>query len=318
MSVSSGKSRAGFTLIELLVVIAILSALIALLLPAVQQAREAARRTQCRNNLKQMGLALQNYHDTHRVLPMGYCAGMPYVDGATDTSPGWSWASYILPQLDQGPLYNQFNWKQSALGAVAIQQSVPVYLCPTDITPGTPYHVPNKNGSTVVPAAATSYVAVCGSDAVSPEDKSGDGLLFRNSGVRLSDIIDGTSQTIAIGERSFGISRGVWAAAVTTGTITPGSQNYASASSDKGPAATLVLVHSHLNNTREDDNDPGLEHYSSLHRGGSQVLFVDGSVRFIRDVPTDSKTGGYSVESKILQALGTRAGGEVVPGDWVN
>lgn len=318
MPSSSLKSRAGFTLIELLVVIAILSALIALLLPAVQQAREAARRTQCRNNLKQMGIALHNYHDTHNVLPIGYCSGMPYVDGATDTAPGWSWASYILPQLDQGPLYNQFNWTGSPQGVVAIQRNVPVYLCPTDITSNLPFNVPNKGGATVVQAAATSYAAVCGSDAVSPEDKSGDGLFFRNSGVRLRDVTDGTSQTIAIGERSFGISRGVWAAAVTTGTITPGPQNPSRNSTDKGPAATLVLVHSHLNNTREDDGDPGLEHYSSLHTGGSQVLFIDGSVRFIRTVPTDSKTGGYSAESKILQALGTRAGGETIPGDWVN
>jgi prepilin-type N-terminal cleavage/methylation domain-containing protein/prepilin-type processing-associated H-X9-DG protein len=312
------KRRAGFTLIELIVVIAILSLLIALLLPAVQQAREAARRAQCRNNLKQMGLAIQNYHDMHNVLPIGYCAGMAYVDGATDTAPGWSWATYILPQLDQGPLYNQFNWNQSPVGVGGIQKNVPVYLCPTDITSGAPYDVPNKGGTTVTKAAAISYAAVCGSDAVSPEDKSGDGLFFRNSSVRLAHITDGISQTIAIGERSFGISRGVWAAAVTTGTITPGPQNPRANSPEKGPAATLVLVHSHLNNTREDDDDPGLEHYSSLHTGGSHVLFADGSVHFIRDVPTDSKSGGYSAESKILQALGTRSGGETVPGDWVN
>lgn len=311
------RQRRGMTLIELLVVIAILSMLVALLLPAVQQAREAARRTQCRNNLKQIGLALHNYHDTHRALPLGYCAGMAYVDGAVDTAPGWSWATYILPQLDQGPLYNQFNWTVTPLAVAAIQKNVQVYLCPTDVVSGGTYAVPDKGGATVAQAAGFSYAGVCGSDAVSPEDKTGDGLLFRNSSVRMADITDGTSQTIAIGERSFCISHGIWAAAVNAGTITPGPQNPRAGSNEHGPAATLVLVHSHLNNTREDD-DAGLEHYSSLHTGGSHVLFADGSVHFIRDVPTDSKSGGYSSESKILQALGTRSGSEVVPGDWVN
>ncbi len=95
------KVRRGFTLIELLVVIAIIAVLIALLLPAVQAAREAARRSQCVNNMKQMGLALHNYHDAMSVFPPGYIAAGPYSDGETDVSPGWSWASMILPQLDQ-------------------------------------------------------------------------------------------------------------------------------------------------------------------------------------------------------------------------
>ena len=101
--------RAGFTLIELLVVIAIIAVLIALLLPAVQSAREAARRAQCTNNLKQMGLALQNYHDAVLAFPSGYIAAIRFIDGETDTAPGWSWASMILPQLDQGPLYSAIN-----------------------------------------------------------------------------------------------------------------------------------------------------------------------------------------------------------------
>jgi prepilin-type processing-associated H-X9-DG protein len=306
------------TLIELLVVIAILSLLIALLLPAVQQAREAARRTQCRNNLKQIGLALHNYHDTHRTFPPGYCAGLPYVDGAADTAPGWSWATYILPQLDHSVLYNQFNWSSAPAAMSAIQKNLPVYLCPTDVTQNGPFNVPDENNATILQAAASSYAGVCGSDSVSPESKTGDGALFRNSSVRLAHITDGASQTIIVGERAFSIARGVWSAAVNNGTITPGPLNYANPSSEHGPAATLVLVHSHLNNTKEDDKDPGLEHYSSLHHGGSQVLFADGSVHFIRDVPTDHKANTFANQSKILEALGTRSGNEVIPGDWVN
>src|SRR5881227_3378700 len=106
--------RHGFTLIELLVVIAIIAVLIALLLPAVQAAREAARRSQCVNNLKQMGLALHNYHDTVGVFPPGYVSSQapgskPILDG-NDTGPGWAWGSMILPQLEQDPLFHAINF----------------------------------------------------------------------------------------------------------------------------------------------------------------------------------------------------------------
>src|SRR5579872_1827700 len=97
--------RRGFTLIELLVVIAIIAVLVALLLPAVQQAREAARRTQCKNSLKQIGIALQNYHDSARTLPPGYIS---LIDtSGNDLGPGWGWAAMLLPQMDQSPLYDQ-------------------------------------------------------------------------------------------------------------------------------------------------------------------------------------------------------------------
>src|SRR5579863_5328101 len=102
--------KKGFTLIELLVVIAIIAILVSLLLPAVQQAREAARRVGCRNNLKQIGLALHNYHETHSAFPPGYIAAVPYSDGATDTTPGWGWAAFILPQIDQANLRSLANF----------------------------------------------------------------------------------------------------------------------------------------------------------------------------------------------------------------
>src|SRR5690242_14648344 len=103
----------GFTLIELLVVIAIIGALLGLLLPAVQKVRETAARLQCQNNLKQIGLALHNYHDSQQALPPGYLAFSSYSDGATDTAPGWGWAAFILPYLEQEPLYRQINFRQS-------------------------------------------------------------------------------------------------------------------------------------------------------------------------------------------------------------
>lgn len=126
--------KRGFTLIELLVVIAIIAILIALLLPAVQQAREAARRSTCKNNLKQIGIALHNYHDTHSVLPPGV---LMFDDGSGDPDPdlgNWGWNTFLLPYIDQAPLYNQLtpngaNFPTSAAGSL-IQTVVPILVCP--------------------------------------------------------------------------------------------------------------------------------------------------------------------------------------------
>ena len=114
------RRRNGFTLIELLVVLAIVSVLVGLLLPAVQRVREAAARSQCGNNLRQIGLACQHYHDSFQVLPPGYRASAPYVDGATDTSPGWGWAAFLLPHLEQDNLYRQLYFRAPVSGALVL------------------------------------------------------------------------------------------------------------------------------------------------------------------------------------------------------
>ena len=309
------RSR-GFTLIELLVVIAIIAILVALLLPAVQQARESARKTQCKNNLKQIGLALHNYHDSFEALPMGYCAAAPYIDGTTDTTNGWGWSTLILPYLDQGPLYNQFNFGAPIQNFTGIQTQLPAYLCPSDLSPSGPISIQNAVGTKLTTAAVSSYAAMCGGDESDTAAPTGLGLFYRNSGVRFADITDGTTHTIMVTERATCKSRGIWAGAINNGIVTAGPNNLASQTATE-PAACLVLVHAHLINLTVDV-DGGLDDASGLHAGGAFMLFADGSVHFFRDIPTDLPDGEYTSDSLIYQAFATRANGEKTPDDWAN
>jgi prepilin-type N-terminal cleavage/methylation domain-containing protein/prepilin-type processing-associated H-X9-DG protein len=321
--------RRGFTLIELLVVIAIIAVLIALLLPAVQAAREAARRAQCVNNLKQMGLALHNYHDALSVFPPGYIAAGPYVDGETDVSPGWSWASMILPQLDQSPLYSSINlWLPVAAPAntTAIVTNLSVFRCPSDQIQGSTFAVTDGFGNTAATVASTSYADSTGSDAADVatglnNDGLGNGLFFRNSNVTIAAITDGTSQTVMLLERAWGDAEGTWTGAISGGYIMRGPFNPCPIASSLATylAPCLVQAHCHMINTNAD-SDSGLDDCSSFHPGGANILFGDGSVHFLRSVPNDLGTypngaTRYTPTSLILQALGTRAGGEVVSAD---
>jgi prepilin-type N-terminal cleavage/methylation domain-containing protein/prepilin-type processing-associated H-X9-DG protein len=306
--------RGAFTLIELLVVIAIIGVLVGLLVPAVQQVRESASRTQCQNNLHQIGLALHNYHDAKRSFPPGYRASAPYSDGATDTTPGWGWAAFILPFVEQDNLYRQLDFNQPVQNSAAVQTVVKVYLCPSDLTPPAAFGVPDAFGNTVCLAAPSSYAACVGGDESGTTDPTGLGVFYRNSQTRLTDITDGTSSTILIGERAWTNAQGIWAGAISGGVCKRGQDNRCPGTGAGWyPAATLVQAHSHLNNTTTD-TDGGLDDFSSRHAGGSNFIFADGSVRFVRSVPSDLPGGGYTPDSLVFQALGTRANGEVVQG----
>jgi len=307
-------SRTGFTLIELLVVIAIIAILIGLLLPAVQKVRAAAARVQCQNNLKQIGVACHNYHDANQYFPPGYRAALPYADGSTDTAPGWGWGAYLLPYLEQDNLYRRLNFSQPVPNSPAIQTVVKVYLCPSDLPPPSAFAVPDAFGNAVARAAPSSYAACVGGDESETDGPSGLGIFYRNSRTRMTDVSDGTSSTIMVGERAWSNANGIWAGAIPGGVIKRGSLNPCpGGGAGSYPASVLVQAHSHLNNATSD-TDGGLDDFSSRHFGGANFVFADGHVSFVRSVPADNPDGSFTADSIALQALGTRANGEVVQG----
>jgi prepilin-type N-terminal cleavage/methylation domain-containing protein len=194
----------GFTLVELLVVIAIIGILIALLLPAVQAAREAARRSQCTNNLKQIGLALHNYHDTFKSLPSGCVSKV--VNGTTSNT-AWGWPALILPQLEQQPLYDAIKPGHQSLWATVgdpalkplMQQPISALLCPSDTAP----KLNDDRKINGVSVAVSNYLGNNSSEALflTPAPADIAGLFVENRAVRFADILDGLSNTFAVGER---------------------------------------------------------------------------------------------------------------------
>jgi prepilin-type N-terminal cleavage/methylation domain-containing protein/prepilin-type processing-associated H-X9-DG protein len=321
------SGRRGFTLIELLVVLAIVAVLTGLLLPAVQKVREAAARMKCANNLHQMGLACHNYHNNYGCLPPGYLAQTSYVNGATDTAPGWGWAAMILPQLEQGPLFYAANFSMSMAApqnATVVGTTVSTFVCPSDLTSG-PFPVTDPSGNVLATTAPASYAACVGgneSDTATGinDDGLGKGVFFRDSRVRVADITDGTSQTIAVVERAWSRANGVWAGAIPDGTIRRGPQNFCPTTGALFyPAATLVQAHCHMINTNSDP-DGGLDDCSSMHPGVANFLFADGSVHPLKNILADGAdlpdgTTLYTPAQVVFQALATRAGGEVISAD---
>ena len=301
--------RNAFTLIELLVVIAIIAILVGLLVPAVQKVREAAARTSCANNLRQIGLALYGYHGAYTKFPPGYQATGPYVNGGTDTTPGWGWSTFILPNLEQNAVYSQLNLNQPVQNSPAIQSIVPTYLCPSDVVPPNAFAVTDGGWNTICLAGPTSYAGCCGG-GVSTTAATGNGILYRNSAVRLTDIIDGTSSTVLVEERAFARVEGVWAGAISGGYCNQGALNPHAVAGKLGQVAgDLVLVHAGTNNSTSGRN---LDDASSMHGVGSNFLFADGAVHFIRNIASNT------ADATALQAMGTIAGGELATPDMLD
>jgi prepilin-type N-terminal cleavage/methylation domain-containing protein/prepilin-type processing-associated H-X9-DG protein len=297
----AGQPRAGFTLIELLVVVAIIGVLIGLLLPALQKVRESAARTRCGNNLKQIGLACQAYHDANLTLPPGYTASAPY----PSTSPGWGWAAYLLPYIEQDNIYRQINFDSPMEGQAIIESTISTFLCPSDTPPESPFAVTDATFRILCTAAPSSYAATCGSDASEVDDATGNGIFYRNSKIRLTEITDGTSNTAMIGDRAWADTQGIWGGVADGAVTRPGLTN--PWTNTTGPAQCLVLAHNNWINIKTDA-DGGLDDFSSKHPGGANLLFADGSVRFIHSITSDGPV------HLAFWAMGTRAGGEVIEG----
>ncbi len=320
MVTSPGKSlRKGFTLIELLVVIAIIAILVALLLPAVQQAREAARRSSCKNNLKQIGLALHNYHDVHTTFPPTQIFTYYPTPGsrAGGLPRNHSWISMILPMLEQAPLYDQINfsapmWDEATSqfqltngGNTIVSTQITNLQCPSD---------PGFSGNTGIShgVAHTNYAGATGWDWWFRSNHPVSGVFQNGGNTKIRDITKGTSSTIMVGEvstQSFQPAPGV-AGHVRNGggVLRPnGSGNAVFRAALIAPQTNNDVMTAAQNQwTRPDGNVAGFwwragpfmcqptylacfglnnnwPGASSRHTGGGQFLFADGSVKFLNE-----------------------------------
>jgi prepilin-type N-terminal cleavage/methylation domain-containing protein len=288
----------GFTLVEILVVIAIIGILVGLLLPAVQAAREAARRTSCFNNMKQVGLALHNYHDTFKTLPSGWLAHdpvtrQPWPDGET----GWGWASLVLPFIEQNNLATGvIQYGQPVLAPVndtARLSYVPIYRCSSDINGSQQQFDLGTSSGSPVRLAIANYVGMFGSQELEDCEGQpvgftclGDGTFQHQQGIRLADILDGLSNTYMVGERSSRIEHSTW-----VGMIPDGDEAY----------ARILGIADHPPNSDEIH----LDDFMSQHPMGTNFLLADGSVRLISE----------TIDLNIYIAQSTRAGNEPVISD---
>jgi prepilin-type N-terminal cleavage/methylation domain-containing protein len=325
--------RPAFTAIELLVVIAIIALLIGLILPAVQRVREAANRTKCQNNLKQMALALQTFHDANGHYPPAFNStpalsveppltlprfggGGGIIMDALDRppvgiydalyAPGWSWAAFILPHLEQSALHAKINFGfpvTTNMYVPLVKTPMAVYTCPSDPEAGQ-FWVQDFGNFDTQEAYTSSYAGSLGGfDGLSfTNPTSGTGLFFRNSQVRILDVTDGLSHTFAVGERAAQFAKAAWIGVITNGSLrtTPGAPVYASGML---PPTFMPIARA----AAKPLNDPYSQPYDffSPHPSVGHFAFADGSVHALR----------FDLNIVTYRALGTRAGGEPIPAD---
>jgi prepilin-type N-terminal cleavage/methylation domain-containing protein len=302
------KCNGGFTLIELLVVIAIIGILVGLLLPAVQAARGAARRMSCGNNLKQLVLGLHNYESAFKQFPAGYMH-KPGPTGPLSIANhmGFAWGSAILPQIEQPGLFAQFDFTRPVFDPANLiprETSIPTFLCPSDTYSDGSYVIRDDASTPTEQYAAASYAANWGPSTatINLDDTptASEGVFYRNSHTKLRDILDGLSNTLALGERTNGPlplsvpSPGghrdfetAWSAAV---------RDVDDLGDDHGH---MVLFETQFRPNQIDSDDKGL---SAPHVGLCHFAICDGSVRAI----------SAQIDEEVYDALATRRGKEVV------
>ncbi|MEW4453198.1 DUF1559 domain-containing protein [Bremerella sp. JC817] len=311
MSSNPSNSRRGFTLVELLVVIAIIGVLIALLLPAVQQAREAARRMSCQNNLKQLGLALHNYHDTNKCLPYGW------------NNLEASWHAAILPQMELNNLFETLiwqeggdgNWNSGSANEAACATYIDGYRCPSMAIPKA---VDNNGIEGRVPG---SYLCVASSQALGNTNSnvsSGevhlgmykqDGVMYGLSSTRFADVVDGLSNTVAIGETYTDPDEARDGNAMDHWYIgAPQTGGWNATDTGQNSGTEFCEVAGSMNVVMNAALDPSISGvvaqlaFGSYHPGGAQFVLCDGSVRFVPQ----------TIDFNTYRALGSRNGREVI------
>ena len=296
----------GLTLVELLVVSAIVAVLGALLLPAIQAAREAARRVQCANNVRQIGMALQTHHDTFGRLPAGWEVREP------GGEPGWGWSVMLLQFTDQQDLMSGSGFGSHLSGAggpgpggpggpgpggppayqiahhsnrLLRESALPAFLCPSD--PSEKLFMLNQGGAggggpagpQMFEVARTNYVGVFGTGVIEAAPGAGNGCFFQNSFLRFGDVIDGLSNTLLVGEHGSRIDHATWVGAV--------------------PAAHRNMARVVSSASRVPNHVPNdLGDFSSFHPGGANFVLCDGSVKMISD----------QIDRAVFHALANRAG----------
>ena len=276
--------------------IAIIATLVVLLLPAVQSAREAARRAQCTNNLKQTGLALQNYHETRLQLPEGWLADSTQAGG--DTGVGWGWASRILSFVEDDATSKNIviTGSISAASSTVLGKVIPGFRCPSDAAAGSPtfnigtaggacdHMTPDANPSSpAVMVARTNYVGMFGTNNAETDAFKGDGMFFANSRMPFRHVTDGLSKTIMVGERDSSIGGSLWIGMF------------------QGKCEAIVRVVAE--GDHPPNGDPAARHFEDLmsrHPAGANVVFADGHCDFIAE----------SIATNVYQALCTRKGAD--------
>jgi prepilin-type N-terminal cleavage/methylation domain-containing protein/prepilin-type processing-associated H-X9-DG protein len=309
MEINSDPSRhgRGFTLVELLVVIVVIGLLIALLLPAVQSAREAARRLSCSNNLRQLGLALHGYHDSRGVFPPAYATSLTSSGG--ELGPGWGWAAMLLGCLEQPALWASANFDlpvQATEQRTTRSTSVSVFLCPSSIGEGPAdfQSIGDGKQGPIDDLSVGQYIASGGQIPavfVGPTT----GAFYRNSQLGLRDFTDGIGTTFLVGERSRNLADSTWVGVAGHGIVCT-KPNWPVR--DCQPSHLMILGYTGpiLPSNRWVDvpNYRGavVDDFWSLHPGGCNFLFGDGSVRFLKE----------SIDPHVFSFLSSRNGGEVV------